>query len=54
MKPKHRSWISNETLAFKLKCTVSVNYTWNFKDLLQKKKNAQYLINKYNFYIVTY
>lgn len=38
MKPKYRSWISSETLAFKLKCTISVNYTWNFKDLLQKKR----------------
>ena len=38
MKAKYRSCISNETLAFKLRCTISVNYTWNFKDLLQKKR----------------
>ena len=38
MKAKYRSCISNETLSFKLRCTISVNYTWNFKDLLQKKR----------------
>lgn len=39
MKSKSRSIISDENLASKLKCAVSVKYILDFKDLYKKEKD---------------
>lgn len=45
---KYKSWISAEILFSKLRYTVSIKYTSDFKDLVYKE-NVKYLIS--NFYM---
>lgn len=43
--------VSEEMDVSKLRCAVTVKYTLDFKDLVQKKKNVKYL-NYYTDYML--
>ena len=44
MNSKYRSSIAKENLASELRCALSVKYTLDFEDQMQRK-NVKYLVN---------
>ena len=48
VKSQCRSIICNENLASKLRCSINVTYTLNFKDLIQKE-SVKYFFNNFKW-----